>query len=206
VTKMIRRIFTLLCALSLVACLATAALWARSNNWRYDDAELQLALPARWPARVYSITVESARGRLRLTAMVYQDDPNDPDPGSRLDKPRWRWFRSSDAPDSPGVLEVDYDSSSELGTPWARILSAGYERAGMQYTYGGFKWRKAILPHKFVVAATAMPGAWAAVWGAIGIAKCRTRRSRKREQLCEACGYDLRATPSRCPECGYGTP
>lgn len=34
--------------------------------------------------------------------------------------------------------------------------------------------------------------------------KQRIRKKRRQAGLCPNCGYDVRATPSRCPECGWG--
>jgi hypothetical protein len=41
-----------------------------------------------------------------------------------------------------------------------------------------------------------------AVIGRILIAKAKRRKFRLKHNLCAACGYDLRATPDTCPECG----
>jgi hypothetical protein len=52
----------------------------------------------------------------------------------------------------------------------------------------------------FAVAAGAalLPG----VWAVVTIRRNAQRRSRAAAGRCIACGYDLRATPGRCPECG----
>jgi hypothetical protein len=60
----------------------------------------------------------------------------------------------------------------------------------------GDKFWAIALPCWFVMALTAFPAA--------SLIRNRLRRSalRQRLNLCVKCGYDLRATPDRCPECG----
>ena len=57
------------------------------------------------------------------------------------------------------------------------------------------------VPHWIVAAAVAIPPA---ARGAKILRRRRARRLLAARGLCPACGYDLRATPVRCPECGAG--
>ena len=38
--------------------------------------------------------------------------------------------------------------------------------------------------------------------GIVLVARWGVRQRRRHDGLCPVCGYDLRATPGRCPECG----
>ena len=88
----------------------------------------------------------------------------------------------------------------QQGRDWGKGFP-GFNAAGFQY--GGLRGANGSLynisvPHWFLgVLLMLPPVAWA-------LAE-RRRRRRPRRGRCATCGYDLRATPGRCPECGTET-
>ena len=77
------------------------------------------------------------------------------------------------------------------GMPEASRSFAGF--AVMYAKTPGMQAWDARVPYWFLALIAAMPSATHLY---------RRRRSRRRAGLCAGCGYDLRATPTRCPECG----
>src|SRR5215217_2227828 len=163
---MLRRLFTLFSALSLLLCVAAAALWVRSYWEGYG-----LYYATRPPPALLTWGY-AARGGLWVGRME-----------SRYRRPGWSVERF---PAPPGVF---YDSEFPPGVR----LGFGYiPRSSPQAMYG------IVAPLWFLTLATAA----APAWHVVVLLRRRRRRLRQSNCLCPNCGYDLRATPGRCPECG----
>jgi hypothetical protein len=88
--------------------------------------------------------------------------------------------------------------------PFAHGAHTTFARIPMRLPYGTVRQRDrdffVIVPHWALIAATGVPPA---LWR--GPSWLR-RRMRKRKGLCLKCGYDVRASADKCPECGTPVP
>ena len=89
-------------------------------------------------------------------------------------------------------------------SPRAKVVSLGHFPNHRQFLGAEVGWRT-----RGMSAAT-IPAWWptaaALVLPAVYVRHRLQRRGRLARGLCPACGYDLRATPGRCPECGTEPP
>jgi hypothetical protein len=88
--------------------------------------------------------------------------------------------------------DVAFDHRSFRVTPDDDVLYIPFARTSLE-KYG--RDLHLIVPFWLVLALTAVPFAR-------GIIRRRRRMTAIDAGLCPSCGYDLRATPERCPECG----
>jgi hypothetical protein len=167
--------------LSLLACIATCTLWARSFGVE-DSVE--------WRRRHAADRICTAPGH--LVAII-----------DRTERPLTYFEYSfqgieinSEAP--PGDLrrhKMLLQLSNAPGDYWKHWEIAGF---------GWIQWAppdrsaSSVLFFAPLPAIVALAGFPPLVW----LAAYQKRRIRGRIGLCKACGYDLRATPERCPECG----
>ena len=169
-----RRLLNLLAAVSLVLCSASVLLWIRcTHKWGVVSWQR--------PGGVAYVAV-SARGELFLARAQLSET------------------------DAPVGFLCRWDNNAALGdqddpSPATRIgLKTTPTSVPRQWKPDGYgservPARCVYLPYWFLTALfVAVP-----VWTFVRWLRSRVRR---RPGHCEKCGYDLRATPDRCPECG----
>jgi hypothetical protein len=177
-TSMIRALLNLLSALSLLLCLAAGGLWVRSY-FAWDKA-FACGAVAGDVQRV--VDVSSARGRLSV-AFERAD-------GFSLGSPPREGARA-------------FTEDVALAPPPRTRLGFAFEKQVASLTYDH---TTAVPPRRTTWTVTVPHGsvvAVAAVLPALSLIALRRRLAAARHVgRCQRCGYDLRATPASCPECG----
>jgi hypothetical protein len=171
-----RRLATLAAAASLVLCVATLALWVqsyRAPGQAYRAYVLKESASSTSLQIVVSFTW--ANGLLAI-GKFDGDVVRRSVERHREHQPfiRWYWLSGNYIRSRSGVL--------------------GFSKEPVVYARGNPIGVKVTIPCWFpVLIFSVLPVAWG----------LRMRRGyRARRGACPACGYDLRATPARCPECG----
>ena len=185
-----RLLLNLVTALSLLLCVASCALWvwtASTMHWvgyaTRHDAETRQARHV----------LGSGGGALSYQCVLA---PPPPRPGAR-------WFPEGVRTGSISVSGNEL--ADQAGRVGVRFLGFGYyhfviDDSGYSGHPQGMTFVGAYVPHGFLVAVfVAGPAARVTL-------RLVRRRGRKAAGLCPRCGYDLRATPGRCPECGTAAP
>ena len=177
---MIRRLFTLASAVWLLLCAATVLTWVRSDRrWLavYREDQRVLKTSSLWVAASFKGSVwlyhENYNGTLRQQRFA----------------PDLYWGAGFLA-DAPDFAMLD-DTLLEEGPARFRHRWPEWHRDN-RWVVGS---QLIICPDWIIVAVTGLlPLSW--------LVRYQRSRARRRKMRCVNCGYDLRATPDRCPECG----
>ena len=175
-----RHLFTCCSAVSLLMCLAACGLWVRSyyfgDQWIWSDG-------ADRPQRVYRMghryVLTLAQGQISLVHDTSWWHP-----------PQFRHVRYDDI---AMAMRPFAPQHSVLGFAWGEHSGIPLASSVMMPPF--LLYRAVGAPFWFVVAA-------AATLPYLQARRAYQLRGRLRRGLCLRCGYDLRATPAGCPECG----
>jgi 4-amino-4-deoxy-L-arabinose transferase-like glycosyltransferase len=198
--KRLRRwLFNVLAALSLLLCIVTAAMWTIAKQhqrlWYYHHVEHQAA----------EIRVQHGIYGWDQYGLIVYSNETDYLYGQTYD----RDFHPQGQPTEQDIAQAGKMANDpNVGTlidplvgwrfRWAIIGSSvvtTYQRLTLYSRYT----RMVVIPYyRLLLLALLLPTAWLVG----GVRRSRRQAHRRANNLCLNCGYDLRATPDRCPECG----
>jgi len=185
--RLLRILLSAATALSVLIGVAAAVLWPRSYS--HED-EIQYDRVSVWEARGEKIVSETQAylsPRAGAVSVYVAREPAH----SIWDGPNSGSLRLALVHGSDCSGAVALERFGIMYAPPASRLGFVYDST--PYLLG--EWRAYRIPYWALVAA-------ACVLPALQLVAAVRRRRRRRSGRCLVCGYDLRATPERCPECG----
>ncbi|HZN69002.1 MAG TPA: hypothetical protein VFB66_27225 [Tepidisphaeraceae bacterium] len=173
--EMKRRLLNLLTGLSLLLCAAVAAVALASYG-----GEVQI----RWPSPGTRLVVSVSRGEILVERARSLIDGVGFNPHRRVTAGPARDFTAAVS----GHVSRGAGSHSRY---------AGGVQIGRVYRPSGFEFVVVYVVVPVWLLLLPLAPAWTpSLW------QFARARARQRRGLCPSCGYDLRATPDKCPECG----
>ncbi len=174
-----RRLFNVLAGVSLVLCVAIGALWVRSE-FDYDAVGSNSGYPERH--EVVAWAAAASNGRIFLLHSTFFGS------SSGMLSGRRSYYNST--------AKGSFRGNPRGSFPYDNVHWGWYSHQKQIDARGnGVSDYHAIFPLWESAALTVvLPLVWLRSW--------KSGRHNALRGLCQKCGYDLRATPERCPECG----
>jgi hypothetical protein len=176
-TRLPRILLNATTVFSLVLCVLTIVLWARSLRTPLGPG----GFSSRIITKNHVLRLSSAAGDAELIRVIGPMSFARP-------RDRTRWSESADH-----IAHLWRNSDQAWGLLGASLYVGGFGPGAT--VLGGTRIR-----YWALIVPLWMPTLLSALLPAIRL--FHWRRGRRPDHACAVCGYDLRATPERCPECG----
>ena len=180
-------LFNIFAAVSLLLCFATTVLWVRSY-WVEDYLDISLGTS-------HQVSLVAYKGQIGCELMQWFPDTNFYNTyiigRSEIG---FQHYSMADVASRDDIGIVDWNTKRPI-LGWHNVCGFRFHVyvSGTEYDLG--ELRAIAVPAWFIVGCTGViPIRFAITF--------RKYKARKRQGACFFCGYDLRATPDRCPECG----